>query len=144
LQLLLIEELIKGKDDNLKRIYELIKGSFSFDNIKQDEISIDDEFDTTGKIKLDASKIEVLKAILNLKDGEILLVVGPPGTGKTTLIAKAAEMLAKKGEKVLIACHTNLAIDNAISLLKRDLDFTLRIGVPEKISKDVGPIHAYV
>ncbi len=139
LQLLLIEELIKGEDDNLKRIYELIKGSFSFDNIKQDEISIDDEFDTTGKIKLDASKIEVLKAILNLKDGEILLVVGPPGTGKTTLIAKAAEMLAKKGEKVLIACHTNLAIDNAISLLKRDLDFTLRIGVPEKISKDVDP-----
>jgi len=65
-----------------------------------------------------------------LRDSEILLIVGLPGTGKTRVIAKAAYELAKRGERVLITSHTNRAVDNVIELLP--LDISLRIGRPEK------------
>ncbi len=83
---------------------------------------------------LDNSQINVVRQILGLKDGQILIVVGPPGTGKTEVIAKAAYELVKKGEKILITSHTNIAVDNALEkLADKDLEI-VRVGRPEKIS----------
>ncbi|MEM2298714.1 MAG: AAA domain-containing protein [Thermofilaceae archaeon] len=93
--------------------------------------------DVKGNWELDESQRKVLRRILGLDDGELLLVVGPPGTGKTRVIAKAALELAESGEKVLIASHTNRAVDNAVELLP--LDFTLRVGRPEKVHVHVRP-----
>jgi len=39
---------------------------------------------------------------------------GPPGTGKTMLIASIACELAEEGRRVLITSHTNVAVDNAL------------------------------
>jgi len=78
-----------------------------------------------------------LDRILGLKDGELLLIVGPPGTGKTRMIAKAALELAENGKKVLVASHTNRAVDNVMELLP--VEITLRIGRPEKVHENVRP-----
>jgi predicted DNA helicase len=88
-------------------------------------------------IQLDESQREAVKRILGLRDGEILLIVGPPGTGKTRVIAKAALELAERGYRVLIASHTNRAVDNVMELLP--IDITLRVGRPEKVHATVRP-----
>ncbi len=87
--------------------------------------------------ELDESQRRVVEASLNLDDNELLLVVGPPGTGKTRVISCIARLLADRGEKVLIASHTNRAVDNAVLLLP--IEYTLRVGRPEKLLDEVKP-----
>jgi len=88
-------------------------------------------------VELDEHQRTALDKILGLKDGELLLIVGPPGTGKTRVIAKAALELAEAGKKVLVTSHTNRAVDNVMELLP--VDITLRIGRPEKVHGNVRP-----
>jgi energy-coupling factor transporter ATP-binding protein EcfA2 len=88
-----------------------------------------------GEGELDEHQRTAVDRILGLQEGELLLIVGPPGTGKTRVIARAALELAERGEKVLVASHTNRAVDNVVELLP--IDITLRVGRPEKVHKDV-------
>ncbi len=128
-----LENELKQIIENAKRVIDL------FLNKKYKEIiepiNLEDEYSLNGKFKLDESQINIVGRILNLKDGQILVVVGPPGTGKTEVIAKSAYELAKRGEKVLITSHTNIAVDNALEKLadKKDIEI-VRVGRPEKIS----------
>jgi superfamily I DNA and/or RNA helicase/ribosomal protein S27AE len=68
-----------------------------------------------------------------------LVIEGPPGTGKTTVIAIAACALARAGYKVLITSHTNVAIDNAlekiVSLCPDLKNEVIRVGPPFNISE---------
>lgn len=93
--------------------------------------------DVRGDHHLDESQVEAVEAILGLKDAEIALIIGPPGTGKTRVIAKAALELSRRGERVLITSHTNRAVDNALELLP--VDETLRVGRPEKVLSNIRP-----
>ncbi len=86
---------------------------------------------------LDDSQRRAVEAALALEDNEVLLITGPPGTGKTRVIAKIAEELANRGEKVLVTSHTNRAVDNALELLP--VEKTLRVGRPEKVLDSVKP-----
>lgn len=90
-----------------------------------------DRTDVTEGHELDESQVKAVEHALSLRDNEFLLVVGPPGTGKTRVIKKIALELMNRGEKVLITSHTNRAVDNAIEGLP--LDSSLRVGRPEKV-----------
>jgi energy-coupling factor transporter ATP-binding protein EcfA2 len=50
---------------------------------------------------------------------ELLLVIGPPGTGKTDVLAATAlaHLLRHSDPRILIMAHTNIALDNAIKRL---------------------------
>ena len=86
--------------------------------------------------ELDDSQKKVIAKILGLTEGDLSLVVGPPGSGKTEVIAKAAEELANAGERVLVTSHTNIAVDNVIEKLASNGDHqVVRVGRPEKLSK---------
>lgn len=86
--------------------------------------------------ELDQSQTTVLKDICGLERGDLSLVVGPPGSGKTEVIAKAADELAAQGDRVLITSHTNIAVDNVIEkLAKYSTHDITRAGRPEKLSK---------
>jgi len=80
---------------------------------------------------LDSPQGEVYSRALSLREGELLVVVGPPGTGKTRVISKIAKSFAERGFRVLVASHTNRAVDNVVE--KLPLDYTLRVGLPEKV-----------
>ncbi len=95
------------------------------------------ELDVRDGFRLNDSQLRAVRAALGLSDNELLLIVGPPGTGKTRVIAKIAYELASEGEKVLITSHTNRAVDNAIELLP--LETALRVGRPEKVLKSIRP-----
>ncbi|HKV83291.1 MAG TPA: AAA domain-containing protein, partial [Ktedonobacterales bacterium] len=58
---------------------------------------------------------ESQKAATELSLGsEVAYIIGPPGTGKTSTLAEVAAQHVRAGRTVLIAAHTNIAVDNAI------------------------------
>jgi len=88
--------------------------------------------------RLDESQVEAVENILSLNSGDFLLIIGPPGCGKTTVIKKAAYHLVRdKGEKVLVTSNANRAVDNAIEGLDNHLQeigcSCVRVGRPEKV-----------
>ncbi|MEM4875347.1 MAG: AAA domain-containing protein [Thermofilaceae archaeon] len=136
LQVNLLDKAEAGKlTDHQRQAYESIFEETAKFGEREAEPS--DYLDVKGNWTLDESQRKVLRRILGLDNGDLLLVVGPPGTGKTRVIAKAALELAERGEKVLIVSHTNRAVDNAVELLP--LDLTLRVGRPEKVHEHVRP-----
>jgi DNA replication ATP-dependent helicase Dna2 len=65
------------------------------------------------------------------------LVLGMPGTGKTTTIAHIIRCLVAKGKTVLLTSYTHTAVDN-ILLKIRNADFDiLRLGVRAKVHPEV-------
>ncbi len=89
----------------------------------------------TDSFPLNDSQREVVNHILGMSPGDLYTVVGPPGTGKTEVIANAAHELANKGERVLVTSHTNIAVDNVIEKLAgNNLHKVVRVGRPEKVS----------
>lgn len=85
----------------------------------------------------DNSQKSVIREILGLEEGQLSVIVGPPGSGKTEVIAKSAYELANTGERVLVTSHTNIAVDNVIEkLADQDAHQVVRAGRPEKISTE--------
>ena len=62
---------------------------------------------------LDSQK-RALKHISTLKDGDISLIRGGPGTGKTFTILSAAQMIAKTGKRVSIVLPDEKTLKNFI------------------------------
>jgi hypothetical protein len=64
-----------------------------------------------SKLDLDADKWEGLERAVG---SELLFIWGPPGTGKTQVLAALCEVFVERGESVLLTSHTNVAVDEAI------------------------------
>lgn len=76
--------------------------------------------------ELNASQREAV--LLALGESRPVLIHGPPGTGKTTVIAQLVERLVEQGKRVLVSAGTNTAVDNILlHLAKAGVDF-LRLG----------------
>ena len=56
---------------------------------------------------------EVDTLVDELEDEPVVLVWGPPGTGKTQFVAKYVHKLLDRREKVLVMSVSNIAVDNA-------------------------------
>ncbi|MCW7553958.1 AAA domain-containing protein [Endozoicomonas gorgoniicola] len=69
------------------------------------------------------------------------LVLGPPGTGKTTVILQWVKYFAAQGKRVLVTSQNNKAVDNVLERLAEEDDFEcLRIGNENKISSSLEAI----
>lgn len=65
------------------------------------------------------------------------LVLGMPGTGKTTTIAQMIRAIVAQGKSVLLTSYTHTAVDNILLKIRDDNIQTLRIGAPAKVHPDV-------
>src|SRR5690606_6497119 len=86
---------------------------------------------------LNESQQKAVKLIL--AQDELLLVHGPPGTGKTTTLIESIYQLVKQGKSVLVTAPSNTAVDNvAKGLLEIDLSI-LRVGNSLKVDDAIFP-----
>lgn len=90
-----------------------------------------------GSNNLNESQQQAVSAIVNNDD--IIIVHGPPGTGKTTTLIEAILQLTKTGEKILVSAPSNTAVDNiAKGLLKKGINI-LRVGNTSKVDEAIFP-----
>jgi superfamily I DNA and/or RNA helicase len=90
---------------------------------------------TFKNTKLNGSQQAAIRAIVEQDD--ILIVHGPPGTGKTTTLAEAVYQLVQQGEKVLVSAPSNAAVDHiSKSLLALGINL-LRVGNSSKTDASI-------
>ena len=84
---------------------------------------------------LNESQQQAVAAIMQNED--MVIVHGPPGTGKTTTLIEAILQLIKNGEKVLVSAPSNTAVDNiAKGLIQQSIN-VLRIGNVSKVDETI-------
>ena len=64
-----------------------------------------------------------------LSSEDYVLILGLPGTGKTTTIACLVEVLVAQGKSVLLTSYTHSAVDNVLLKLKQVCYDSIRKGV---------------
>ncbi|TRM57387.1 AAA domain-containing protein [Schizophyllum amplum] len=85
---------------------------------------------------LNVNQKEAVQRVLAAEDYALLL--GMPGTGKTTVVAALIRVLVSMGKTVLLASYTHSAVDTILRKLKDDADFgILRLGNVDKVHPDV-------
>lgn len=65
------------------------------------------------------------------------LVLGMPGTGKTTTIAHIIRALVSQGKSILLASYTHTAVDNILLKIKDDKIPVLRVAAVSKVHPQV-------
>ncbi len=71
---------------------------------------------------------------------DYLLIHGPPGTGKTSVIAEIIKRLCQQGQRVLLAGFTNQAVDNMLKRLdKEGVHDYLRLGHDRSVDESIRP-----
>ena len=141
----------KQKDSDLfsKDIQLLIIGK----EIKEgkDELSNANNYLDTSKIpkKIDVPELDIKlnksqeEAINNCFKNKLTLIKGPPGTGKSTVLAILAYHLIKlkksKNDKILICAPSNRAVDNISFLLQKikKIKFVRVLSMEKEITEDV-------
>jgi len=84
---------------------------------------------------LNESQQQAVAAIT--QNEQIIIVHGPPGTGKTTTLVEAIVQLIKAGEKVLVSAPSNTAVDNiSKGLIAQGLKL-LRVGNTSKVDETI-------
>ena len=88
------------------------------------------------KYPLNDSQMKAVIDGINSKD--VYLVMGPPGTGKTTVIVEWVKYFISQGKRVLVSSQNNKAVDNVlVKMINRpDVD-AIRIGSESKIQENV-------
>src|SRR5205814_296009 len=72
-----------------------------------------------------------------LRAGDIALIHGPPGTGKTRTLVEVVRQRVARGERVLCAAPSNTAVDN-LGLLLADAGVrAVRLGHPARIRPEL-------
>ncbi|KAJ2610640.1 DNA replication endonuclease-helicase Dna2 [Coemansia sp. RSA 1365] len=87
--------------------------------------------DAAVSSQLNAGQALVLRRVLAAND--YALVLGMPGTGKTTTIAALVRVLAAMGKSVLLASYTHAAVDNILLKLLDDDIAMVRLGSPTRV-----------
>ncbi|MGQ4876003.1 MAG: AAA domain-containing protein, partial [Promethearchaeia archaeon] len=81
------------------------------------------------------------KALEKMCSSEDLMIIqGPPGSGKTTLIVELIKQAVNKGERVLMCAPTHIAVDNILEILDENKNLKLqmvRIGRGYKVQENL-------
>ena len=68
-----------------------------------------------------------------MKQKELAVIHGPPGTGKTTTVVELITQEIKQGSKVLCCAPSNVAVDNLLEKLAKNKIRVIRIAHPARV-----------
>ena len=91
--------------------------------------------DTASQSSLNIDQKAAIEKVMSAKD--YALVLGMPGTGKTTTIAHIIRALVAQGKSVLLTSYTHTAVDNILLKLRNDRFGIFRLGAIAKIHPEV-------
>jgi DNA replication ATP-dependent helicase Dna2 len=97
--------------------------------------TVSTQYTLTENDSLNVDQKKAIEKVMSAQD--YALVLGMPGTGKTTTIAHIIRALVAQGKTVLLASHTHTAVDNILLKLKADRMPILRLGAPAKVHPEV-------
>ena len=85
---------------------------------------------------LDAALDDMQRAAVDaaLRSGDITLIHGPPGTGKTRTLVEVVRQRVARGERVLCAAPSNTAVDNLGIRLGQAGVRAVRLGHPARVA----------
>jgi DNA replication ATP-dependent helicase Dna2 len=126
----------EGDRKRLGLVVDLQKPTFS----EPDPPFDPDAVSRASSLKLNSSQLSAMKKVLSADD--YALVLGMPGTGKTTVIAALIKELVARGKTVLLSSYTHSAVDTILmKLTGRDTDGAhfgiLRLGNIDKVHPDM-------
>lgn len=84
---------------------------------------------------LNSDQRAAMAHVLTAKD--YALILGMPGTGKTTIVAAIIKAIVARGQTVLLTSYTHSAVDTIVTKLLGEEFDVLRIGNPDKVHADV-------
>ena len=118
-----LDRVIKAKGNRLAYLRDLFyshqpAGRFSFDSIRFPW--------------LNATQEKAVNEVLWAKD--VMVVHGPPGTGKTTTLVEAIYETLRRENQVLVCAQSNMAVDWICEKLEDRGVNVLRIGNPTKVT----------
>jgi len=87
------------------------------------------------QMSMNADQRAAVSKVMSAKD--YALVLGMPGTGKTTTIAHIIRTLVERGKSVLLTSYTHTAVDNILLKIRDDKIGILRLGAAKKIHPEV-------
>jgi len=127
--------LIQIMDDNVYKARDLrsliVDGRAPVFNSMQTAPSPPD----SSQMSMNADQKAAVSKVMSAKD--YALVLGMPGTGKTTTVAHIIRALVSKGKSVLLTSYTHTAVDNILLKIRNDNIGILRLGASAKIHPDV-------
>jgi hypothetical protein len=108
--------------ERLKEKLEAVRAGQTFFERELAAKALGEVISQTGSVPVDRSLAggnqscneEQELAISKALGSEVTFVWGPPGTGKTTVIARIVEGYYRKGLSVLVVSNTNIAVDTAL------------------------------
>lgn len=93
------------------------------------------QYSISEQASLNVDQRRAIEKVMSAQD--YALVLGMPGTGKTTTIAHIIRALVSQGKSVLLTSYTHSAVDNILLKLKTDQFPILRLGAPAKVHPEI-------
>lgn len=90
---------------------------------------------STSQASLNVDQRAAIEKVMSAKD--YALVLGMPGTGKTTTIAHIIRALTAQGKSVLLTSYTHTAVDNILLKIRKDQIGIFRLGAVAKVHPEV-------
>jgi DNA replication ATP-dependent helicase/nuclease Dna2 len=102
--------------------------------------TIQPQFDTSKNVppRTDFNAEQNLAVERAMRMRDYLLIHGPPGTGKTSVIAEIVKRYCQQGQRVMLAAFTNQAVDNMLKRLDAEgLHEFMRLGSARNVDTTI-------
>jgi ATP-dependent RNA/DNA helicase IGHMBP2 len=131
----IMKTTLNGLENNktIYRIFETLHGNGLKNEFPPTHIEVSSL--TFRNKQLNESQQTAVAAITQNED--LVILHGPPGTGKTTTLIEAIVQLIKAGEKVLVSAPSNTAVDNIAKGLIAQNVRVLRVGNTSKVDEAI-------